>query len=516
MAKMRGRRKPKGKSRTRKLIKLCLVLLGGIGLLLFSLHALVDLFSRDIFALLVKHLEKKSAGLYTIKYDGVDLDFFHQRIEVSGLSIESGPGTAAGRPSGQVRRLPMIKARIPFLKLEGLSIFQLLVRGRLQVDRLVMKGKELTVSRADKLGHLEPVFEWQEAELKLSGVKTKPYFSFAGGEARLEAPAFFSADGFYIIKAQEMMLLHGRSASSLSFQAAEMTPRYSKYRFSREKGFRTNWLSLKMDRLYSTDIDFTELMKNRRFYCRNLTVERPQFDIFRDRRVPKSPQARARKFPQQWLREMKFKLRIDRLAITQGSLVYSEQEINEKKAGMMFFTDFKATVKNVVNFPEVLEEKPSLAMTVSTRAMGKGPLNIKLVMPITDKKNAFTLSGSLGAMDMKAFNVMLVPNVHVRVDRCAIDKIVFRATGDNHAARGKMTFLYQNLKVSLLRPQEAGKHQKRGIPSLLANIIIRSHNPRPGRPLRLGKIYFVREQPLSFFSYIGEMLLTGIKSTIGL
>jgi len=514
MAKKRGRRKPKGKSRTRKLTKLLLVLLGGIGLLLFSLHALVDLFSRDIFALLVKHLEKKSGGLYAIKYDGVDLDFFHRRIEVSGLSIQPGPGKAAAQPRGEVRRLPLIKTRIPFLKMEGISIFQLLVRGRLQADRLVIKGRELTVSRTDKRGNEEPLFSWQEAELKLMGVKTKPGFVFAEGEAGLKAPAFYAADGFYIFKAQDMTLIHARAASSLSLKDLEITPRYSKYRFSRIKGYRSNWLSVKMDRLYSTGIDFTDLMKNRRFYCRALTMERPRFDVFKDKRVPKRPSARAPKFPQQRLREMKFKLRIDWLAITRGALVYSEQEINEKTAGVISFTDLGLTAKNIVNFPEVLAAKPSLAVTASARVMGKGPLNIKLVMPIAGKKNAFTLAGSLGAMDMKAFNAILTPNVHVRIDQGSIDKLEFSAAFNHSAAQGKLTFLYQNLKISLLKSKEAGKHQKRGIPSFLTNIIIRSNNPRPGKSPRVGVIDFTRGKPLAFFAYIGQALLSGIKAII--
>jgi hypothetical protein len=269
-----------------------------------------------------------------------------------------------------------------------------------------------------------------------------------------------------------------------------------------------------MDNLTCSGIDLKSLLQERRFYCRTLTIERPTWIIFKDRRMPRLPRKRTGKFPQQWLHDLKIKIKIDRLNIFQGRLDYNEQKIGEKKTGVLFFTNLKAVITNISNFPQESVKNPPIDATAQANVMNKGLFKINLVMPINHKRNVFTLTGSLGAMDMRAFNAILASNVHVRIDRGTVDKMEFSVTGDNSSARGKMIFLYRNLKVSLLKLAESGVHRKRSLPSFLTNIMIRSTNPRPGRPIRRGVIAFTREKPLSFLSYIGQVLLTGVKSVV--
>jgi hypothetical protein len=269
-----------------------------------------------------------------------------------------------------------------------------------------------------------------------------------------------------------------------------------------------------MDNLFCSGIDLQSLLQDGRFYCRALTLEHPQLTIFKDRRTRQLPRKRIGKFPQQWLHDLKLKIKIDRLTISKGRLDYQEQKIGERKTGVLFFTNLKAAITNISNFPGASVKPPPIDVTAEARAMDKGLLKIKLVMPVNHKKDAFTLTGSLGAMDMRVFNAILAPNVHVRIDRGTIDKIEFSVSGDNQSARGEMRFLYRDLKVSLLKVEESGMHRKRGVPSFLTNIMTRSNNPRPGKSIRKGVIDFTREKPLSFFSYIGQVLLSGVKSTV--
>lgn len=511
-------RKNKRKTKTRKitgrLIRIILLLTIGIVLALALVHTLIDLFSRDIFDLLIKHLEKKSGSMYLVEYDAVDIDFFHRKLVVSNLSVKPDPAAAAAAKAGNKSVKMLIDGFIPFLELEGISIFKLVFQGALDAGKLTLRGGNWAIYRSAKPGHKTLLFRSTEAAILLSRVKTRPYFFFESGEIILKDPILFSPAGFYSHKAGRLRFTSSKSSASLSLYETESMPRFRKHRSPRERKHRANWMSLKMDNLTCSGIDLKCLLQERRFHCQALTIEYPRWIIFKDRRMLQLPGKRTGKFPQQWLHDLKLKMKIDRMNISQGRLNYNEQKISEKKTGILFFTNLNAAITNVSNFPEVIVKNPSMDVTAQARVMDKGLLKIKLVMPINHKRNAFTLTGSLGAMDMRAFNAILAPNVHARIDRGTIDKMEFSVAGDNQSAGGKMKFLYRDLKVSLLKVAESGVHRKRGVPSFLTNIMIRSNNPRPGKPIQEGVIAFTREKPLSFFSYIGQVLLSGVKSVI--
>lgn len=514
----KNKRKTKKRKITGRLIKIILFITIGIALALALVHTLIDLFSRDIFDLLIEHLEKKSGSTYLVQYDAVDIDFFHRKIVVSNLSIKPDPAAAAaaGKPGNKPVKM-LIDGFIPFLELDGIACFKLVFQGQFEADKLKLRGGNWSIYRSIKSGDKRLLFRSTGAAILLSRVKTGPYFFFESGEIILKEPTLFPPAGFYAHKAGRLRFTGSKSSASLSLYEMESRPRSREHRSAKERRQRAGWMSLKIDNLTCSGIDLKRLLQERRFYCRAASIKHPRLIIFKDRRVQPIPRKAAGKFPQQWLRwlhELKIKIKIGKLDISQGRLDYNEQKINEKKTGILFFTNLQAEITNISNSPQVSVKNPSMSVTAEARVMDKGLLKIKLATPINHKKNAFTLTGSLGEMDMRAFNAILAPNVHVRIDRGILDEMQFSVAGDNYSAGGKMRFLYRDLKVSLLKVAESGAHRKRGVPSFLTNIMIRSNNPRPGKFIKEGVIHFTREKPLSFFSYIGQVLLSGVKSVI--
>ena len=230
--------------------------------------------------------------------------------------------------------------------------------------------------------------------------------------------------------------------------------------------------------------------------------------------MPKNPRPRRKKFPQQLLRKLKFKLRIDDIKVSGGRIVYTELPINGKRSGKIFFNDIEANLKNVTNYPGLLKENISIKMTAAAKIMGKSIFRTKLTIPIKNKKNLFMFSGSLEKTALEIFNPMLVNNAHCRIDSGIVNKLNFSVRADSSKAEGEMKLLYNNLKISIF--EKEGEHKKRKIYSFLANVIIRKHNPKPGKPLRIGKIFYKREKPISMLKYIWKSLISGGKSSMGL
>jgi hypothetical protein len=521
MKKTRTKSKTRSKTKKKKvpvkrLVKFFATAAIIIALLLLSIHAFIDFFEKDIFDIVVKHIEKTSGGLYIINYDSVDLDFFKGSFYVKNLSIHLDKKMLDKIKTGAPQKRTLVETTLPELKLEGISILNLIFTQSLKMNKLSLKKGKLAIFKLIAPGQTIPIFQVSEVSLQFSQLTIYPYISFATGESTLKDPIFFTSDGFYTLKAKTLNLSKSSHSSFISLDSPELIPGHKKYQFARKKGHQSDRFQLTIDNITSRAVDFNDLFKNQLFYSRLLTIKNPQLEVFRDKNIPKKPNRPPRKFPQQLLRELEFKVRIDHIRISNGYIDFIEHAKDQRRAGKVFVNEIQANIENVTNNPELPEEKPSMELTASAKIMGKGNLKANFTIPIDDEKNAFNFSGTLGKMDLRVFNSILVPNSQIKIRSGIIDKAEISARCDNRLAKGEMKLFYRNLKISLLKVKEGGKYKKRGFKSLMANIFIRQNNPKPGKPIKVGRILFIREQPISIFAYIWKAILSGFKSCVGL
>jgi len=545
----------KKRSRKKKLVKFLLIVTVIIALILAAGYFLLDQFKNEIVNYLVKKIEKNSGGLYSITYETIDIKLIKKSIAVKNLSIHLDREILEKitKESSKTRILFKTTRPVLNLKIEGISIFRLIFSNSIKINKLSVTDGEVAIIKikkktrgvqrkkkskpiksifvkhlnVDKLsfkliepGKKNPVLTITDVSLLLSKLRIylkskaypKTYIYFKSGEFILKEPAFTFPDEFYTFKAKRLNFSKSTSGSSISINSLELIPKYKKYRFSWKKGYQSNWLSLKIANIIFKDIDLEDLFKNQRFYSKGLIIEKPVLEIFRNKNVPKQPKAKEKKFPQQLLRDLKLPIRIDDTNIANGCITYSERAQGRRKPGTIFFKDIRANLKNLTNYPELLEKKISLVLNASTKVMGKSILKTRFSIPINHKNNFFTFSGSLGKMDMKPFNSMVVNNAHLRIDSGRVNKLSFAGRADRNYATGTMKFFYNNLKISVFK--KSGKYKKRKFASFLANAIIYRNNPKAGKPLRIGKIFFKREKPIPFFTYLWRALLSGIKSSM--
>jgi hypothetical protein len=514
-SKTRGKRKKKEVT-AKRFLKPFAVTVITIALILLTIHAFIDFFEKDIFDILVNHIEKTSGGLYIIHYDSVDLDFFQGRFYVKNLSIHLDKTMLANIKTAFPQKRTLVETTLPELKLEGISIFSLIFSQSLKMNKLSLKKGKLAIFKLVAPGQIVLMFRVPKVSLQFSQLTIYPYISFAAGESNLKEPVFFTVDGFYTLRAKTVNLSKSRRSSFISLDSLELIPGYKKYEFARKKGHQSDRFELKVDNMTSRAVDFNDFFKNQRFYSQLLTIKNPRLEVFRDKNIPKKPNRPPRKFPQQLLRELEFKVRIDQLRVSNGYIDFIEHAKDQKRAGKVFVNEIQANIENVTNFPGTPEEKPSIELNASAKIMGKGSLKAGLTIPINDKKNAFNFSGSLGRMDMRVFNSILVSNSQIKIRSGIINRAEISARCDNRQAKGEMKLFYRNLKISLLKVKDGGDYKKRGFQSLMANIIIRQNNPKKGKPLKVGEILYIREQPISIFAFIWKSILSGFKSSVGL
>ena len=111
-----------------------------------------------------------------------------------------------------------------------------------------------------------------------------------------------------------------------------------------------------------------------------------------------------------------------------------------------------------------------------------------------------------------------MPLAMVKMTSGNVKKFSFDIQANSKVFKGKIDFLYNDLKVVLLKPDTANDRFKRkSIMSIFANLfVIRRSNPDDKGKLTSSLVIYKRPKDSPFFKTIWKTLLTGIKPCIGL
>lgn len=502
-------KKKKRQSKRLRLLEWLIFFVLFTGLLVILAHVLVNHYERDLFNYAAARINRKSGGAYTLTSGYVDANLLSRSICFKNLNIASSLGQVPKK------NIALLNAKIHSLTLKKISLYDLIMNKTLEAGEVDVSIGAMSVTLPGKeaaIGSLSGACATlKRVRIHLTRRPSVSVISFKRGQATFSEPVYNTSDGFYTFRARTLDIR--QDDSSVVFTGFEMIPRYGKQEFARKKGYRSSRLHLKTGRVMFSRIDFKDLFKNRRFHCETLLIENPIMDIYRDKNVPKRRRTRPPKFPQQRLRDAKLQLSLDLVKVTGGKLSYTERIPGKNRTGTMVFNDVSGEITHVTNYPEKLESGVSLVLKASCAIMGQGLFRTVIKFPLADTRNTFRFSGTLGPTNMKQFNAMLVPAANARIERGKLGRLDFFASGDNRGINGEMRLRYRQLKVSLLKRK--GSQKKRKFRSFLANMIIFESNPRRGK-LRVGKIFYKKEKPMTFFTYIWKSLLSGFKSSLGL
>ena len=104
----------------------------------------------------------------------------------------------------------------------------------------------------------------------------------------------------------------------------------------------------------------------------------------------------------------------------------------------------------------------------------------------------------------------------MEIDTGIINSMSFNLNGDNYGTKGDFELQYQDLKVNLMKKNEAtGKFKKKHVSSFIANAILKNDNPHKGE-LRTYTVQYNRDPYKSFFNMIWKSLFVGIQETLGM
>ena len=305
--------------------------------------------------------------------------------------------------------------------------------------------------------------------------------------------------------------LHFNSNGSVAVKEFLLKPQLSEETFRKTFSYQQDRYDLTFSNLHLTGINYKKLLSLNILESESLEIQ-PQLRISNDRTLPPNKNIVYKPYPHQALLKLPFQFYIKKVIVKNGAVYYKERAAKSTMIGIPNFTSINGTITNVTNLPEKIKLNNKLRLNATGLFLGMGKLQTEWVLPLAAADSVFTVKGEIGYINGPDLNQLTEPMAMISLKSGEINKLNFYLTADNHKSNGKATFLYQDLKLEVLKMKEE-ELKKNGLNSLLVNTMAKNNNPQNDH-VREGNIYYERDVKRSFFNLVWKSILSGVKNTV--
>lgn len=325
-------------------------------------------------------------------------------------------------------------------------------------------------------------------------------------------------NGLYYYKMK--LLTFSTHTSQLNAQDIDVTPISPAQFFDKSKHARFN---LHVDSLQLNNFDYINYHKFRRFVASSMVLTKGCLDIFgRPHLQPQARQEpggdRSATFPNAGIYKLNTDLKIDTVLLDRVNISYTELNGKSRKTGTAYFNNTSGSILNLTTNAEALKKNKYCDVTLRSWFMNKSKLTTSFKFDMVDKDLAYSYKGHLDPMNLPVINKTVMPLAMVKINSGKLKSFDFDIHADKYTSRGRVTLLYNDLKITLLKPDTAQKKLKRMmIESLFANAMVIKHN-NPDNEGETPRSYFYiyrREPDFPFFKTVWKTLLNGIRLCAG-
>jgi hypothetical protein len=274
-----------------------------------------------------------------------------------------------------------------------------------------------------------------------------------------------------------------------------------------------------LDSLQLNHFDFRRYQRFRVLNAASLHLDHGSLTITGNPRQSHQTTDRIKSFPHLALQQMQADISIDTIDAHRINISYTEYNQKSNKTGTVSFDNTQGIITNVTTDKDSLAKNHQCVARLRSDFMNTGKLDVTMALDLTDPNGAYTYKGSLGSMKLQAVNQATMPLALVKFNNGKLDHVDFDITANARTARGKLTALYTDLTVTVLKADTANDRLKHmTIASLFANSIVLKHdNPdEAGVAPRTAHINYYRPDSVAFFGSIWKTLLSGLKPSVGL
>jgi hypothetical protein len=329
-----------------------------------------------------------------------------------------------------------------------------------------------------------------------------------------------SADGFSFLTENKRYKMNvgafsiNNALSTLSVNSFSVVPQLSEEAFSRSIKYQDDLYNLDFKNIELSGVNTKLLITDKRIEAETMTIQ-PVIKVFDDRTVTPNPASKVGKYPHQLLQKVKFPVNIKKMIVKNGYVAYKERGAISRKTGVVFFKNVNGIITNVTNAKDVISKNNMMVVNATASFMGVSDMQTTWQLPLNSGNGAFRVTGNAGKFNGEVLNPMSEPLGMVTIRKGIFNKITFDLTGNDLMAKGSSLFLYDDLKIDLLKKDDKDStvNEKKGVTSFVANMFARNKNPQNGET-RKNDVYMDRDITKSWFYLIWKSIFAAAKKTV--
>ncbi len=513
-------------------------------------------------------VEQSSKGMYALTYEDIELHILTGTVRIKNAELISD--SVVYREQVALKTAPDNRFHIKLESLEvtGVSLWSALVRKRLFIRNVILSGADLQVlnethayndtikndSATSLYDRIKDTFKSvQVGEVRLDRFNVLYSTTESGNteEIKVDSTQFRFYDilvddkseqdstRLYYFKAVEIdipkfdyeipnspykvgfdRLMMDSRKDELVLTKIVLSPKINKVDYFRNDKENKALIFLNFDTLRLEKTRLRELFDQHRISSTYVHVVGGSASFHKDKRFQKDNVNKIGEAPHQKIMAVNQLLYFDTVFVENVDLSYHEMSGKYLREGVLTFQQVHGNVTNVTNDTTAqLKNDKFMRADLQANLMGSGTLHAVFGFDMLSKDGSHSYAGTLGKMEVPAFNRIITPLLNLEFVSGNIRRIRFDMQGNDYRNWGKLYFDYDQLKVNLLYPpdEESNKRNKRGILTFLINqLLINDSNPDANEVYHIGEIDYKRVPEYSHFKTIWKSLQEGLQQTVGL
>ncbi|MCC6287044.1 MAG: hypothetical protein IT249_04100 [Chitinophagaceae bacterium] len=298
----------------------------------------------------------------------------------------------------------------------------------------------------------------------------------------------------------------------ISTKSFKIIPQLDEIKFAQRKVYQADRYDIALHDIEIEKINFPDLLKEK-IYAESITIRNSSIKIYRDMTRKPDGKSRIGTYPQQRVAQIPVSVTVEKLILKNSYVEYKERGRLMQKIGKVIFADLNGTFLNITN-EKSAGKQDVLTADINANFLHRYPVKTTWNFYLNNRRGRFDVAGQLGSLDATGLNQLLEPLGGVKINKGRINQLSFHLKADNYSMKGPVKFLYNGLKVSVLKKDEETKELKKNkLVSMGANMLIYDDNPTKNKPVRIGEADFKRDTTRSMFHMCWKTLMEGIKSS---
>jgi hypothetical protein len=302
--------------------------------------------------------------------------------------------------------------------------------------------------------------------------------------------------------------LYSNIDKTLVVDSFRYAPNLSRSAFMAQLPFEKDYMTINTGTMVFKGLDMQRFENDSAIIVETANIERPQINIYRDKRLPDAPKTR-KYFPGSMVSKLAKEVSIPVINISNGAVSYTEKHDKTGEEGTLQLDNLNGTIKNIRN--RGFAKKDSLRIDLHAILMNAAPLHLQIKESYLDTASGFDMQLAIEPFAMPALNPVMTPLAGINIQRGHVDSLRVHATANEEFAVGKIDMHYRDLGIRLTSGTSTGRGNiKQRIMTFIANTFVIKNNNN-----KTGIIFHVRKKDKSFFSYLLKIAMDGIGSSVG-